>query len=586
MPVTKVTANVLRSFGPLVSNPLAGRLGSYYTVEYVSIRLKIILVVVPLLIVAMALVAASSFFVASNAVSSVTEDFLRFKARQLELYAEGQWDILVENELDDRPDMRRAAERGIEAYSRSIRERESEAVFIFEADASLHSATISVELEGDEPDEIRALIAGRPGGLVDIRIGGEERVGAGFYFEPFDLYYLISEPRDVFFSDIEQIARQSIIILAFSVAIAIILLVFFAGYLTRPVGRLVKTMTSIISSGDLSERVPVEYRDEIGTLSHTFNVMIGELGRAYEQIKGYAFEAVLAQKKEARIRNIFQKYVPQQLIDQFFENPEKMLVGDNREIAILFSDIRGFTSISESMRPDRLVDALNRYFSVMVEIIMNRGGIVDKYIGDAIMAFFGAPVRGENDALDSVLSGIGMAEALEQFNESQHTAGLADFRIGIGIAYGEVTVGNIGTDQKMDYTVIGDTVNLASRLEGLTKYFQCPLLVSESVRDRAGDTLQWREIDRVAVKGRKQGVRIYSAARSLDGETDTAWKLHNEAMSLYYEREFDGAAERLRQVEAILSGDMPAKMLRERCEQYAQQPPPADWDGTEVMLQK
>ena len=551
-----------------------------------SIRLKIILVVVPLLIVAMALVAVSSFLVASDAVSSVTEDFLRFKARQLRLYADGQWEILVENELHDREDMRRAAERGVEAYARSIRERDTEAVFIFEADASLRGATVPVEVAEEEGEQLRELIESRPAGLVDATIGGVERVGAGFWFEPFELYYFVAEPRDVFFSDIEQIARQSIIMLVVSVALTIILLIVFSGYLTRPVGRLVEAMTTIIQSGDLHARVPVEYRDEIGRLSHTFNVMIGELSEAYEQIKSYAFDAAVARKKETHIRNIFQKYVPQQLIDQFFEHPEQMLVGDNREIAILFSDIRGFTSISETMRPDRLVEALNRYFSVMVEIIMDRGGIVDKYIGDAIMAFFGAPVRGENDALEAVRAGVGMADALEGFNEEHRAAGMPEFRIGIGLAFGEVTVGNIGTERKMDYTVIGDVVNLASRLEGLTKYYHCPFLVSQSVRARAGDAVEWREIDCVAVKGKREGVRIYTAGERLDGETATAWRLHNEAMGLYYEREFAAAAERFRQVEAILAEDTPAHMLRERCERYAISPPPDTWDGTEVMRDK
>ena len=535
----------------------------------------------------MALVAVSSFLVASDAVSSVTEDFLRFKARQLRLYADGQWEILVENELHDREDMRRAAERGVEAYARSIRERDTEAVFIFEADASLRGATVPVEVAEEEGEQLRELIESRPAGLVDATIGGVERVGAGFWFEPFELYYFVAEPRDVFFSDIEQIARQSIIMLVVSVALTIILLIVFSGYLTRPVGRLVEAMTTIIQSGDLHARVPVEYRDEIGRLSHTFNVMIGELGEAYDQIKGYAFDAAVARKKESHIRNIFQKYVPQQLIDQFFEHPEQMLVGDNRDIAVLFSDIRGFTSISETMRPDRLVEALNRYFSVMVEIIMDRGGIVDKYIGDAIMAFFGAPVRGENDALDAVRAGIGMAEALEGFNEEHRASGLPEFRIGIGLAYGEVTVGNIGTERKMDYTVIGDVVNLASRLEGLTKYYRCPFLVSQNVRARAGDAVAWREIDCVAVKGKREGVRIYTASgEGLDSETAAAWRLHNEAMTLYYEREFSAAAERLRQVEAMLPEDTPAHMLRERCERYAIAPPPDTWDGTEVMRDK
>ena len=219
-----------------------------------------------------------------------------------------------------------------------------------------------------------------------------------------------------------------------------------------------------------------------GNTLHTFNLMIDELQRAYDQIKSYAFDAVLAQKKEQGIRNIFQKYVPQDLITQFFENPEQMLVGNNRRLAVLFSDIRGFTGISESMRPDELVHSLNRYFSYMVDVIMEQRGIVDKYIGDAIMAFFGAPVATGKEPDQAIRAALRMVRALEQFNAEQLENGKPPFRIGIGTASGEVTVGNIGTDRKMDYTVIGDTANLASRLAGLTKYYGVPVLVTEKWR--------------------------------------------------------------------------------------------------------
>ena len=249
----------------------------------------------------------------------------------------------------------------------------------------------------------------------------------------------------------------------------------------------------------------VEYHDEIGGLAQTFNLMVGELEKAYGQIKSFAFKAVLAQKREQKIRNIFQKYVPKDVIDRFFKNPESMLVGENRILSILFSDIRSFTTISERMTPDELVDSLNRYFNVMVDIIMAKGGIVDKYIGDAIMAFFGAPVKHEDDALQSVMAGLEMEEALAGFNARQKAAGKPEFQIGVGINYGEVTVGNIGTEKKMDYTVIGDMVNLASRLEGLTKQYHQRLIISETLHEKVKDAVPCRLLDSVAVKGKERG---------------------------------------------------------------------------------
>jgi class 3 adenylate cyclase/HAMP domain-containing protein len=357
-------------------------------------------------------------------------------------------------------------------------------------------------------------------------------------------------------------------------------------YLTRPVETLVRAMQNIIQSNNLAEQVPVYYRDEIGELSHTFNLMLGELSGAYEQIKRYAFDAVVAQKREMKIRNVFQLYVPKDVIEQVFINPEKMLVGNNRNVSILFSDIRSFTTISERMAPDELVNSLNRYFSIMVDIIMARNGVVDKYIGDAIMAMFGAPVSYENDALSSVTAGLEMIGALEEFNRTQAKLGEPEFRIGVGINYGIVTVGNIGCEKKMNYTVIGDTVNLASRLEGLTKLYREPILFAESVYEAVSAVIPCRMVDRVAVKGKTQGVPIYTARRELTDEEKVAWKYYKEGTELYYRRQFGAAAELFRKTLMLLPGDPGSLRYLERCRIYQSSPPPANWDGVEIMTEK
>jgi class 3 adenylate cyclase len=314
--------------------------------------------------------------------------------------------------------------------------------------------------------------------------------------------------------------------------------------------------------------------------------MIGELEKAYNQIKSYAFKAVLAQKKEQKIRNIFQKYVPRDVIDQFFKNPESMLVGENRVLAILFSDIRSFTTISESMMPDDLVNSLNRYFSTMVDIIMNRNGVVDKYIGDAIMAFFGAPVKREDDALQAVMSGIEMTDALDGFNARQRELEKPEFHIGVGINYGVVTVGNIGTERKMDYTIIGDPVNVGSRLEGLTKKYKQPLIISESLYRKVKDHVACRLLDRVAVKGKTMGVGIYTAKKKL-GETEKkAWALHHKAFDLYYKKQFKQAEELFLQVNRAIPKDTVSEMLIQRCRALIAKPPEEGWDGVEIMTEK
>jgi len=564
-----------------------------------KIRLKMFLVILPLIIVTLALAETASYFNAVNGVTRLARQLLGFKLGELEKYADNQWSLLVENNYAGRPDMVEAAKKAVEIYAQSIILSGTE--FIFAVDGAgnvvMTSSLANRPFEMQEKEKaplLRQLSEENPG-LQSAVIGGEKRVFQAFYFSPFQWYLLISEKNDVFYHDANRIALQTLITLIIAIAITSILLIMVAGHLTNPLSRIVKTMNNIIHSADLSSRVEVEYQDETGNLAHTFNQMIGELDNAYGQIKRYAFDAVLAGKKEERIRQIFQKYVPKDVIERFFASPEKMLVGDNRKLSILFSDIRSFTTISEGMAPDDLVNSLNRYFSGQVDIIYNRKGVVDKYIGDAIMAFWGAPEKHDDDALQSVMAGLEMIDALSGFNANQRKLGKPEFHIGVGINYGEVTVGNIGSERKMDYTVIGDSVNLASRMEGLTKTYHSELLISESVYEELQKTLKtapnaprlyFRLLDTVAVKGKTKGVKIYTLKRSLTAAETAAWPVHNQGMELYYRRSFREAADKFREVYRLLAKDPNAESLYRRCAEYATNQPPNGWDGVEVMKTK
>ncbi len=551
-----------------------------------SIRVKIVLIVLPLIITTLLLTGASSFFSATNAITGIAKEFLGFKAAEFQKYAESQWLLLVENNMTGRPSMVAATQAAIESYADSIVRSTTEVIFALDSQLEVAMQTGELTVEEGEREALRQIVESRTNDLITPRISGVERVAKGFYFEPFDWYIMVSEQRDTFYSQVNQITQRTGIILVVAIVLGVIMVLVFANYLTNPMTRVAQTMEKIISTNDLSNRVQVEYNDETGRLAHTFNIMVGALETAYKQIKRYAFRAVVAQKNEHKIRTIFQKYVPADVIDEFFANPEKMLVGENRVISILFSDIRSFTSISEQMMPDDLVSSLNRYFTVMVDIIMARGGTVDKYIGDAIMAFFGAPARHKDDALQSVLAGIEMTEALEEFNAQQRKLGKPEFRIGVGINYGVVTVGNIGTDKKMDYTIIGDMVNLASRMEGLTKKYRQALLISESLQQKVKDEVAFRLIDTVAVKGKTKGVKIYTARIRLGEEENRAWTLHNTAMESYYRRDFDEAIGYFQNVQKIFPDDYASRLMIDRCRQFKADPPPENWDGVEIMTEK
>jgi hypothetical protein len=186
----------------------------------------------------------------------------------------------------------------------------------------------------------------------------------------------------------------------------------------------------------------------------------------------------------------------------------------------------------------------------------------------------------------SVLAGLEMTESLEVFNLGQRERGKPEFRIGVGINYDVVTVGNIGCEKKMNYTVIGDGVNLASRLEGATKMYHQPLLMSQSVRDRVKDQVRCRQVDRIAVKGKKEGVSVYTARSMLSPEEIKAWAVHEEAVGKYYARDFSSASALFREVLELLPGDFPASIYLERSVEFSRKPPPSEWDGVEVLTEK
>jgi adenylate cyclase len=344
-------------------------------------------------------------------------------------------------------------------------------------------------------------------------------------------------------------------------------------------------MRRIITTNDLGERVEVEYRDEIGQLAQTFNLMVEGLEAAYGKVRGYARASVVSRTRENKYRHVFQMYVPKTVIDEHIANPGQGLTGENRVIAVLSSDIRGFTSISEPLQPDELVRQLNRYFAAMVESIDREGGFVDKYIGDAIKALFGAPDRHEDDALRAVRAAFGMVEALAGFNREQEAHGNPAWHIGIGIAYGMATVGNAGCERKMNYTAFGPTPELAEHLEGSTKRYKQPVLLSESVQRKVKEAVPCRFLDVVPAGSAGRPMRLYTARAAVDGAEREAWGLHEAAMEAYLARDFAAAEGTFRKVAAMLAGDepdAPAAMMAERCRRYAKQAPPADWVGTDI----
>lgn len=302
-------------------------------------------------------------------------------------------------------------------------------------------------------------------------------------------------------------------------------------------------------------------------------------------ISSEAYRNIVVEKKSRYLRKAFSTYVSNELVSEILKDPASLkLGGEKREVTVLFADIRGFTAISEGLEPEGLVRLLNEYLNPMTRIILDEKGTLDKYIGDAMMAVFNAPVAVEDHPERACRAALNMIGRLSELNAQWKAAGYPAVEAGVGINTGEAVVGNMGAELRFDYTAIGDTVNLSSRLEGLTKVYSAKVIVSEETKLAAGDGFLFRELDMVRVKGKK-GV---TAIHELMGEAPASASLvelsmmFSKAMELYRAGSFREAMDGFKDILKDYPGDGPSTVYLERCGKYLEDPPPPDWDGVYV----
>jgi adenylate cyclase len=293
---------------------------------------------------------------------------------------------------------------------------------------------------------------------------------------------------------------------------------------------------------------------------------------------------------EKRVKSTMARYMSPQVVQQLLAEGESVLGGKAQNVSILFSDIRGFTTVSEALGPRETVAMLNEYFERMVDVLMANGGVLDKFIGDAIMALFGVPFNGERDADNALDVANGMIVALDALNQARIARGNDRIDIGIGISTGPVIVGNIGSPKRMEYTVIGDSVNLGSRLEGVTKTYGCRILISDGTRQALKGDYRLREIDLLRVKGKTEPIAIHEAmghySTDVFRDVDQAIAVFTEAMRCYRTRQWTAAIEGFRQVLAMHPGDRPSRVFVERAEYFQANDPGTGWDGVWTMTSK
>jgi adenylate cyclase len=292
--------------------------------------------------------------------------------------------------------------------------------------------------------------------------------------------------------------------------------------------------------------------------------------------------------EEKRVRSTMSRYMSKEVADQLLSAGELELGGTEQKVTVMFSDIRRFTTIAEQLGPRDTVSLLNEYFTEMVDVIFQHGGILDKYMGDGIMALFGAPLVGPADADNAIAAADGMMRRLAGLNVRRAAAGQEPLGIGIGFSTGPTVVGNIGSSRRLDYTVIGDTVNLASRLEGATKQYGAGILLSEfTVRDLSRPATL-REIDLIRVKGKDRPVAVYESLGYRAGEPMLAdlLELHGVGVRAYRARDWKAAGKAFAEALRLYPEDGPAQVYVERCRVLARTPPAEDWDGVWNLTEK
>lgn len=355
-----------------------------------------------------------------------------------------------------------------------------------------------------------------------------------------------------------------------SALIGLSLFLILTGRLQRSFAQLLEG-TNAVETGDLEVELPVTSEDEIGQLAHAFNHMVGQLN------------------EKERVKHTFGQYIDPRIVSQLIASQgDQESLTEHRPATIFFSDIKGFTGISEQLTANSMVKLLNNYFSAVTREIHDHNGIVDKYIGDAVMAFWAEPFsRGDCHATDGCLAALAQQKALKEFRSRlTEITGLRrdipEFDVRMGLATGEVVLGTLGSDISKSYTVIGDIVNIASRLEGVNKVFDTSILISDETSRLAQREVKTRELDLITVVGKEEPLRVHELLCKTTDLTDEITELCDVfelALTAYREQEWSEATRLFKQCLTVKPDDSPSQVFLNRIASLKENPPKQDWDG-------
>jgi adenylate cyclase len=383
--------------------------------------------------------------------------------------------------------------------------------------------------------------------------------------EKHSLWIGVTVPEEDFLVEARKQRRFILFIAVLALVFSMVLGFFLARMYSEPLAQLV-IQSEAITNLDLSPKSPVD----------THLMEIYQLTEAHERM-----HAAL---------DSFSRYVPTEVVRKLLERGEAAKLGARMvDISVMFCDVRGFTTISEALGPEALSELISKYFEQMMNIIISHHGTIDKMIGDAIMVLWGVPNPDPDQQVNSVRACLACAEFLKTFNAEAEANGKPRLDTGFGITFGSAMVGNFGSPNRMNYTAIGDTVNMASRLEGINKQYGTTVLAIESVKAATSDTFVWRLVDLVAVKGKHHAERIYEALGETGHvkEADLVFAASYErAFQAYLDRNFGAVDELLAEAKKQRPKDLSVTNLIEAAKECSATPPPADWNGVRIMRSK
>jgi adenylate cyclase len=345
---------------------------------------------------------------------------------------------------------------------------------------------------------------------------------------------------------------------------------------------------------------PDQVLNSLSKETHNLNVSINTMVNTDQSDKVQGALVVLEDiSQEKRLKTTMYRYMTQELAEQLLSDGSAKMGGDRKDVSVLFSDIRGYTSLSEVLSAEEVVSMLNEYFETMVESVLIHKGTLDKYIGDAIMAVFGTPLALPDHAWLAVQTAIDMRLRLKEFNarrveklkpRNQREFDLVNIKIGIGVNSDSVISGNIGCTKRMEFTSIGDGVNLGSRLEGTTKLYGTDIIVSENTYQSCSDRIWTRELDRIQVKGKNKPISIYEVfgfrSDPLSSLNSHMIELYQKARDFYHQMKFGKAIGLFGEVLELNKNDKAASLHLLRCQHFLSNPPPPDWDGVWRLTEK